>query len=67
MSYNLNHFFVTIFGVLLTIKLTEAANISWLVTCSPLFCILGLFLLSILLVILVNIAKKVKGDKNSGR
>lgn len=57
---NLNHFFITIFGVLLTIKLTAAANISWITTCIPLFCIAGLFLLSVILVILVNIAKKVK-------
>ena len=59
-SFDMTQFLITMFFVLLTIKLTGAATISWVVTCIPLMVIGGLFTLSLILALMVAYAKKVK-------
>lgn len=61
--FNMNQFLITLFFVLLTIKLTGAAPITWVVTCIPLYVLGSLFALSVLLTIMVVFAKRIKNGK----
>lgn len=57
-----NYIFI-IFIVLLTIKITGAAQLSWIVTCIPLMIIGGIFLLNFILSLIVVWSNKLKSKK----
>lgn len=61
--FNMNQFLITLFFVLLTIKITEAAQITWNTTCIPLYVLGGFFALSVLLSVMVAFAKRIKNGK----
>lgn len=58
-------FLTTLFFVLLTLKLTNAAILSWYLVCAPLMIISAFFMFWCSLTLMISIAKRLK-SKNNG-